>query len=156
MIIFITSPVSIISETHAANICRTNPDGYSDLSSLWHDLHPVLLVALSLPSKLPATQYILRINGDFHEYMAAWPESNKNEMEGYLKEFDNAWVALLTRRDGDSVGPTGTDMVRIRNMLRDGKERAQKMGVTMVEGVTEVYERALDALEGGSGETNEL
>ncbi|RUS32375.1 hypothetical protein BC938DRAFT_475577 [Jimgerdemannia flammicorona] len=129
---------------------RTDTTGYQSLATSWTDLSPIISEILTLPSVSLATQYLLRVTGDFHDHLSVLP-ATAAELESYLTRVDEVWTELFQRAtDGLSM----TDRVRVANVLRDGRDRADAVGVRKVvgeEGVVPVYERALKAAVGVDG-----
>ncbi|RUS13695.1 hypothetical protein BC937DRAFT_94914 [Endogone sp. FLAS-F59071] len=124
---------------------RTDTTGYQSLSSVWSDLHPIILSILLLPSGPLAAQYLLRVTGDFHDHLVAF--RGAEEAKDYIRAVDTTWVQLLS--DARAASLSGTDRVRIANVLRDGKDRAAEVGVNGIDVngvVVPVYQEALQVV----------
>lgn len=126
-------------------LTRADTTGYQSLASAWSDLHPIILSILLLPSGPLAAQYLLRVTSDFHDHLIAFRGTEKTKE--CIQAVDTAWVQLLS--DARAASLSGTDRVRIANILRDGRDRAAEIGVNGIDVngvVVPVYQAALQVV----------
>ncbi|KAG2202413.1 hypothetical protein INT47_008884 [Mucor saturninus] len=106
--------------------------GYKSLPELWLDFAPIILKTIHLKSS--PVQRLLTYTGDFHEFCDAFKEdTDLHEYKEYFEAMDFAWCTILAHSN-----VSATDRVRIINVLRDGQDRASKLGLQ------EVYAHATD------------
>ncbi|KAJ2959045.1 hypothetical protein NQZ79_g5463 [Umbelopsis isabellina] len=114
---------------------RSNPSsGYHSLDELWTDLYPCIELALSFEPSW-SMQYMLRITGEFHDYCVGF--GKENDVQGIppmFRELEKAWLRLL-----EVQGLSTTDKIRSLNIFRDGKDKAEWLGIG------EVYQQAMQA-----------
>ncbi|KAG2229917.1 hypothetical protein INT48_008298 [Thamnidium elegans] len=109
--------------------------GYDSLPQLWQDLAPIILETIHL-TPATAIQCLLNYTGDFHEFCEAFKEdTDLHEYKEYFDAMDFAWCTVLKGNTSQ------TDKVRIVNVLRDGQDRASKLGLS------EVYSHATDKVD---------
>ncbi|KAI8997840.1 hypothetical protein BDB01DRAFT_846443 [Pilobolus umbonatus] len=105
--------------------------GYESMPELWSDFAP--LVQQTMHLKYPI-QRLLQYTGDFHEFCDAFKDDTDiQEYQEYFDAMDFAWITVLKESD-----ISATDRVRIVNILRDGQDKAQLLGLS------QVYIRAAD------------
>lgn len=105
------------------------------MPQLWQDLAPIILETIHL-TPTTAIQRLLNYTGDFHDFCEAYKDdTDLFEYKEYFEAMDFAWCSVL--KDSTSQ----TDKVRIINVLRDGQDRASKLGLS------EVYSKATDKVE---------
>lgn len=102
--------------------------GYTSFSEVCHDLDDVLNVLWLSATPSLQIPFMLRLAGDFTEYVNKFPPSSKASFE-LLHKLDHCFSSLLEGRDIDSgdflpgfengmrAGLTTTDMVRCRSLV---------------------------------------
>ncbi|KAI8063668.1 uncharacterized protein B0P05DRAFT_574234 [Gilbertella persicaria] len=102
--------------------------GYEHMSELWQDLAPIILQTIHLKSPV---QRLLTYTSDFHEFCQGFHEDTSS-YKTYFDAMDFAWCCVLDTQT------TETEKVRIVNVLSDGQDIANKLGLH------DVYPHALE------------